>query len=307
MKRYLLALWVCVFLAGCSAHQKTVQVAQKVQPVQQEDYKGLKRKVAISRFSNETQYAKGVFYDKENDPIAKQALDILSTKLTQSNKFILLERNDWDKISQEEDITGQDFQKVGADYLIIGSVTQFGRKNVGDVNVFSRSKTQTVEAGVSLRLIDVSTGQIVYSEEAKGEAETSSKTVMGLGERTDYDASLSDKAISSAISKLVENVINNLMDSPWKSYFLSYDDEEVLIAGGKNQGITKGDTFAVMKKGKQVKNPQTGMMINLPGDVVGKVNVNFVGGRGNNEFSMVSFTDGDIDPKKLEDYYIKEI
>ena len=43
--------------------------------------KTLKRKVAIGRFTNETQYAKGVFYDRENDPIRKQALDILSAKL----------------------------------------------------------------------------------------------------------------------------------------------------------------------------------------------------------------------------------
>lgn len=43
-----------------------------------------KRKVAIGRFSNETQYAKGLFYDKENDPMRKQALDILSSKLAAS-------------------------------------------------------------------------------------------------------------------------------------------------------------------------------------------------------------------------------
>ena len=39
----------------------------------------IKRKVAIGRFSNETQYAKGMFYDKENDPMRKQGLDILSS------------------------------------------------------------------------------------------------------------------------------------------------------------------------------------------------------------------------------------
>jgi adenosine/AMP kinase len=38
----------------------------------------LKRKVAIARFSNETSYAKGLFYDKNNDPMGKQAVDILS-------------------------------------------------------------------------------------------------------------------------------------------------------------------------------------------------------------------------------------
>ena len=46
--------------------------------------KTIKRKVAIGRFSNETQYAKGLFYDKENDPMRKQALDILSSKLASS-------------------------------------------------------------------------------------------------------------------------------------------------------------------------------------------------------------------------------
>ena len=123
-----------------------------------------------------------------------------------------------DKILDELKLAGNEgYQKIGADYLIIGSVTEFGRKNVGDVNAFSRSKTQTVEAGVSIRLVDVSTGQIIYSEEAKGEAETTNKTVMGLGERTDYDATLSDKAISAAISKLVENIINNCMPGAyWK-------------------------------------------------------------------------------------------
>ena len=46
--------------------------------------RSLKWKVAIGRFSNETQYGKGIFYDRENDPIAKQATDILSAKLVAS-------------------------------------------------------------------------------------------------------------------------------------------------------------------------------------------------------------------------------
>ena len=45
-----------------------------------QEVRTLKRKVAIGRFSNETQYAKGLFYDKENDPMRKQARDILSTE-----------------------------------------------------------------------------------------------------------------------------------------------------------------------------------------------------------------------------------
>jgi len=310
MKKPLLviALIAIVIGYGCTTQQKVVKVEPQIQVIQKND-QVLKRKVAIARFSNETQYAKGVFYDKDNDPVGKQALDILSTKLASTNKFILLERQDMDKILDELKLAGNEgYQKIGADYLIIGSVTEFGRKNVGDVNAFSRSKTQTVEAGVSIRLVDVSTGQIIYSEEAKGEAETTNKTVMGLGERTDYDATLSDKAISAAISKLVENIINNCMDRPWKSYFLTYDDNGIIISGGKSQGLKIGDVYEVVEKGKSVKNPQTGMMIELPGKIVGKIKIDFTGGdNAQNEFSMVSFTEGSVDKQNLSNYYIKEI
>ena len=293
---------------GCTTQQKVVQVEPQVQVIKKEE-QVLKRKVAIARFSNETQYAKGVFYDKENDPIGKQAVDILSTKLVASDKFILLERQDMDKIEEELKLAGNEaLQKVGADFLIIGSVTEFGRKNVGDVNAFSRSKTQTVQAGVSIRLVDVSSGQIIYSEEAKGEAETTNQTVMGFGERTDYDATLSDKAISAAISKLVENIINNCMEKPWRSYFLTYDEDGIIISGGAVQGLKVSDVFQVVEKGKSVKNPQTGMMMELPGKVVGKVKIDFIGGDNpQNEFSMVSFTEGNIEKQNLSNYYIKEI
>tara|TARA_R110000823_G_C15948814_1_gene501345 strand:- start:4135 stop:5103 length:969 start_codon:yes stop_codon:yes gene_type:complete len=269
----------------------------------------LKRKVAIARFSNETAYAKGIFYDKENDPMGKQAVDILSTKLASSGKFILLERMDFDLIENEMKIAdNENYQKIGADYLIIGSITEFGRKNVGDLKVFSRSKTQTVEAGVSIRLVDVSTGQIIYSEESKGQAQTMNKTTMGLGQRTDYDATLSDKAISAAISQLVENIINNCMNRPWKSYFLSYDDDGILISGGANQGLKIGDVYDVVKKGKKIKNPQTGMLIELPGKNVGQIQIDYSGGDSpQSEFSLVSFISGDIEKDQMNKYYIKEI
>lgn len=308
MRKTLMGLALGCTLMSCTVQQNVVQVEPQVKELKQPEAQGLKRKVAIARFSNETQYAKGIFYEKENDPITNQALDILTTKLASTNKFILLERQEMDKIMEEYKLSENQGQKLGADYLIIGSVTEFGRKNVGDVNVFSRSKTQTVQAGVSIRLVDVSTGQIIYSEEARGEAETTNKTVMGMGERTDYDATLSDKAISVAISKLVENIINNCMDRPWKSYFLTYDQDGILISGGASQGIKVNDIFEVVEKGKSVKNPQTGMMMELPGKAVGKVKVTHMGGDNpQSEFSMVSFVEGTIDSSNLDMYYIKEI
>ncbi len=307
MKHFIIS-FLALALLPCSlpAQNTRTEVEAQVQAPAANKEKGLKRKVAITRFSNETQYGKGIFYDKKNDPMAKQALDILSARLVSTGKFILLERADQTDV-QNEAGAKEDFSKVGADYIIVGSITQFGRKNTGDVTLFSRAKTQTVEATVSIRLIDVSTGQIIYSEEAKGEAEMTSKTTMGFGGSADYDATLSDKAISGAISQLTENIINNCMDRPWKAYFLAVEDGETYISGGKSQGLTVGDSFIVKEKGRSVKNPQTGMMMNLPGKTAGKVKITFTGGEtANDEFSLVEFTTGAIDANNLANYYIEE-
>lgn len=262
----------------------------------------IKRKVAIGRFTNETQYAKGLFYDKENDPMRKQALDILSAKLAASGKFILLEREDLDVLVAE---AGKNMNKIGADYIILGSITEYGRKNEGQQKLFSSTKTQTVEAGVSIRLVEASTGLIIYSDEAKGYAETSSTTTLGLGGTAGYDATLSDKAISAALSQLVENIINKCMDQPWKSYILAVQDGSFVISGGASQGLAIGDNFNVYRKGKVVKNPQTGVDIELPGTLVGKVTVmSMTGSTPETEISFCSYEGESVVEDQLSDYYI---
>lgn len=307
MKKGILMLMMLSIYIGASAQRKVEMVETPVQNVS-DDGMVLKRKVAIGRFSNETQYAKGIFYDKENDPMGKQALDILSAKLASSGKFLLLERSDLSKLLEECQKGGNAASTIGADYMIIGSITEFGRKNTGKNGVFSSQKTQTVEAAVAVRLVDVSTGLIIYSDEAKGSAELTTKTTMGVGGQASYDATLSDKAISEAIGQLVENIINKCTDSPWKTFFLSAESDATLIAGGKSQGIKEGMTFSVKTKGKKVKNPQTGILITLPGKVVGKVKVLSTGGdTPETEYSFVEVTSNEtIDSANMSNYIIEQ-
>ena len=273
-----------------------------------QDAKSLKRKVAIGRFSNETQYAKSVFYDKDNDPMGKQASDILSTKLSATDKFIFIERQDYDKIVQEMNASGTISNQIGADYLIIGSITEYGRKTIGNQKVFTSSKTQVVEAGVSIRLVDVSTGMIIFSGEAKGEAESQDKRVMGLGTTADYDATLADKAITAAIGQLVENVVNKCMNNVWKAYILAVEDGNYIVSGGASQGIAAGNVFQVVERGRSVKNPQTGLTIELPGKPVAKITiVQTLGSTIQDEISLSTLTEGTIDADKLSNYYDTEV
>lgn len=307
MKKLILFTLSMIFSVAAFAQRDTEKIENPVS--EQEQGMSLKRKVAIGRFSNETQYAKGIFYDKENDPMGKQALDILSSKLAASGKFLLLERSDLSSLLEECQKGESGTATIGADYMIIGSITEYGRKNVGKNGVFSSQKTQVVEAAVSIRLVDVSTGLIIYSDEAKGSAELTTKTTLGVGGQASFDATLSDKAISEAIGQLVENIINKCTNSSWKTYFLSYDSDAILIAGGNSQGIKEGMTFAIKTKGKKVKNPQTGIMVTLPGKEVGKVKVIMTGGdTPETEYAFVEVSGTDeINATNMNQYVIEEI
>ena len=81
----------------------------------------------------------------------------------------------------------------------------------------------------------------------------------------------------------------------------------IFIAGGKSQGIVVGDSFSVYKRGKTIKNPQTGFDIELPGTHVGDIDVfQTLGKTVNDELSicMPSFDINSIN--EFTNYYVEE-
>jgi curli biogenesis system outer membrane secretion channel CsgG len=268
--------------------------------------RSLKRVVAIARFSNETNYGKGLYLGNAYDA-GKQAMDIMNTKLTQSGKFILLERSDLEFLEREKVFDHSAMDQIPADYLIIGSITDFGRRATGKVGIFSRTQKQTAYAKVNVRLVDVRTGQIIYGETGEGEAFSEAGTVLGAGSQAGYDSTLNDKAIDAAISKLVVNISNNLLNNPWRSYILSQQDGIWMLAGGKTQGIKVGDVFTVKLRGDTVINPQTKLPIELPGTNVARLRVIQLTGEDlQSEISFCELLDGEIDSGQLTRYFVTE-
>lgn len=315
----LMGISIAILMTGCATMQKSethqtpsnpIPQISKTLNIKENEPSGLKRKVAIGRFTNETRYGQSFFLDQNNDKIGKQAMDILSSKLFQTDKFIMLERADLVKIEKELKIGNANSLDNAADYLILGSITELGYKEVSDVGLFSRVKKQEMSAKVHIRIVDVSTGQIIYSEEGKGVAFSEAGTIMGIGDKAGYDGQLNDKAIEAAISNLASNIIENMLDKPWKGYILGFEDGNLITSGGKSQNIKIGDNFEVFQKGKQVKNPQTNMLITLPGKKIASISIiATMGDTPETEVSLATITNGDLKvfttSKSFSDLYIQ--
>jgi curli biogenesis system outer membrane secretion channel CsgG len=234
--------------------------------------KRYKPKIAVARFTNETNYGRSLLVDAELDRIGKQASDMLVSRLVMSGGFVVLERPDIQKIVWEQEIAGG-ADLVGADTLIAGSVTEFGRSVEGKVGFLSSTKVQTARAKVDIRLVDVRTGHAYFSAIGAGEAASESGEVAGFGGRAQYDATLNDRAIAAAISDVIDRLVARLEDRPWRTDILDVEEGRVFISGGRSQGLRQGDELSVVEPGKTVRSQQTGFEITLPGRQVATLKV----------------------------------
>lgn len=114
------------------------------------------------------------------------------------------------------------------------------------------------------RLVDVKTGQAFFSAAGVGEANTESGEIAGFGSRAEYDATLNYRAISAAISDMLDKLVSSLDERPWRSDILEVQGGQVFVSGGKRQGLKVGDTLQVMEQGATVRSRQNGFDINLP-------------------------------------------
>ena len=266
-----------------------------------------KRKVAIGRFSNETRYGRARLRYEDNDPLGKQISDILSGRLVESDRFLVFERPDINKLHAESRLSGEDLDLIGADTMIFGSLTEFGRSTTGKTGFLSSTKKQTVEASVELRLVDVKTGHVFFTAKGSGSATVEAGEVAGYGSKAKYDATLNDKAIDAAVSDVLNTLIRKLEEREWRTDILKIDNGQVFISGGAHQGLKPGVVLAVMKRGSTVKSKQTGFGIELPATRIGTIEVvSTFGNSDANEGSVAKIIAGDLPQSDFDDLFVTE-
>lgn len=266
----------------------------------------LKRKIALGRITNETSYGQSLLRDRNDDPLGKQVTDMMSKTLTESGAYLVFERPDIGRIQAESRLTESKLNLIGVDALIIGSLTEFGRKTVGESGFVSASKKQVAFAKVDIRVVDVSNGYVFFATSGAGEASTESASTFGFGSRAGYDGTLNDAAIRLAVSEAVNRLSTQMMARPWQTYILKTEGTRVFLGGGKSQGIQPGMQFSVYTAGEQIKSPQTGAVVTLPGQMIAQMRVDALFGDSElNEGSVATISSGSIAGQKPESLVVR--
>ena len=317
LRRSLLSLSIAS-MAGCAVQAPSVvqkeaplaiavqKDAQKLVAAQPAPVPTLKRKIALGRITNETSYGQSLLRDQQGDPLGKQVTDLMSKALTESGAYLVFERPDIGKLQAESQLVNSKLSLIGVDTLVIGSLTEFGRKTVGESGFVSASKKQVAFAKVDIRMVDATTGLVYFATSGAGEASNETASTFGFGSRASYDGTLNDNAIRQAVSEAVNRLSNEISARPWQTYILKAEGNRLFLGGGKAQGVKPGMHFSVNTQGEQIKSPQTGSMITLPGQVVAQVRVDALFGDNElNEGAVASVISGSVAGYKPEQLLVR--
>lgn len=318
INRKISAIFLLTLISGCAIQTSPVtsvepphsvaaqRTAQQVVIAQTPMVPTLKRKIALGRVTNETNYGYSLLRDRHDDPLGKQVTDLMSKALTQSGAYLVFERPDISRLQAESQLTGEKLNLIGVDALIVGSLTEFGRKTLGETGFVSSSKRQVAFAKIDVRVVDVNTGHIFFATSGAGEASTETASTFGFGSQAAYDGTLNDAAIRQAVSEAVNRLSSELSTRPWQTYILKADAGHIYIGGGKSQGIKPGMLFMVQTKGEKIKSPQTGAEITLPGRQIAQIRVESTFGENElNDGSVASLVSGSIEGYKSDGLVVR--
>ncbi|MBI3006062.1 MAG: hypothetical protein HYY49_11710 [Ignavibacteriales bacterium] len=244
----------------------------------------LKKRVAIATFHDKT----GSGYHSLGQGVA----DMLATALVKSGKFMVLERQEIDKVIQEQQF-GQSFmvtpesapkvgQILGVELFVVGSVTEFGTKESsigGNVPLFGGGvTTKKARAVVDIRLVNVNTGEIIAAESEEGEESTTGLSVryesIDFSNPSHWNDTDIGQATREAVNGCVELITENMSKIPWSGKILRVNtDGTILLKPGSEGNVKPGMEFEIWRKGEEIKDPDTGLSLGAEEEKVGRVKV----------------------------------
>ncbi|MCA9774001.1 MAG: hypothetical protein KC466_16395 [Myxococcales bacterium] len=272
----LIILVLGIFTFGACAERTPAPSTGGPRPIGRIASKGPKKRVGIVEFENKSTYGRG--------RLGKSASDVLLTELAKTGEFIVVEREKVAALIREQDFgksgavnpatAAKAGQILGLQAILTGSITEYGEKTEGvDYGVYKK-KVQQADCTVDLRVVDASTGQVLYADSGKGHYERELSEALGFGQRGGFDETMADNVLRSAIVQFMDNLIQQLSYLPWRGRIADVKGTQIYLNAGRKTGLQIGDVLDVAGLGDDIIDPDTGVSLGkAPGPSKGTIQV----------------------------------
>ena len=245
-----------------------------------------KPRVAIMDFDNRSQ-AGGY-------SVGRGASDMLSTELVKKNTFSVMERDRLSAILKEQNLgasgnvdptTAAKIGKlIGVEYIVTGAVTEYGESKAsgggGGINIGKKG----YHAAVDIRIIDSTTGEIVFADTGEHSVSKPTVKVFGFGGGESYNSKTATEVLREALSQLSDKMSSaSFIKEKASRSAAAVASKTVLVAdvdgkmvsfnGGTETGLQDGDEVGIYRKGKVIKDPATGKVLKVKYKKVGTVKI----------------------------------
>jgi curli biogenesis system outer membrane secretion channel CsgG len=225
--------------------------------------------------------------------------DMLVTALVKSNKFIVIEREQLQKVMNEQSlgqsgaVSAQTAAKIGqilgVSYIITGSVTEFGIKesklgvgNLGRVLPFGggvETKTNKAVVAMDLRLINTSTAEILKAMKGEGEEKSTGVSIdMDIAPSVDFgkdgfDETVIGKAVRKAVDMAAKDIIASESSEPWTARIIKIEGNQIYLNSGEENGEKTGRVVAIYHKSEELIDPETGVSLGSEDKKIGTAKI----------------------------------
>ncbi len=195
--------------------------------------------------------------------------DSLITRLVQSKRFTIIDRQEVDQFLNEQLAQAIVEDKAmptamgtlkGCDYLVIGSLQNFSIKEQ-TFKLPNSSRVITVLDGFAegnIRLVDARSGDIIESQKI---------TVKKQLERQAGQ----NRLITSLADDFAAQIAANLLNAVYPIKIAAMDNETIYINRGLDGLLQTGSTFAVMRPGQKILDPDTGVELGTTENKIAEV------------------------------------
>lgn len=231
--------------------------------------------------------------------LGKGISDELVTALLDTDKFRIIEREQLEKVLEEQDfgtsgrVDAQSAAKIGkilgVQYLVMGRVTEFTFKSSGGGALSLTKggglgiKTTTSRVVIDARLVDTSSAEILTGVKGEGEKKQTnlglvydwSAISFGSDEfrKTNIGIALRDAVIQVANGLSEKAYLNVAPDAELTGLVAYVSETKIYINLGSSDGIKPGMLFEVYHILDLVKDPATGEVIDEISEPVAEISV----------------------------------